>query len=576
MRCQRFLRTLLLLTLLPATLLAWIVVPAAADTLQVPQQYPTIQAAVNAAGTGDIIEVDAGTYLENVIVNETVTIKGDSSTSTVVDGGSNDVVFNIQEDNVELCNLTVRNGGSYSGVTIYYPYKGLIIRNTRIIDNAVGVVISEVDGNTIEDNVFINNQMYGIDVIESINTIIRDNQISESAYGVEISDTSGSQVVNNTISDTSYGIYVPFSNNANISANMLTSNSWNIYLTYSNSSIIGYNDVSGGTVGIQVMHSEGNSVLNNTVSDSSYGIYLGYCGANTVSGNKVSLNDWGIELYNSTGSTIIENLIKDNTWGAWVAEDSDGNSIYHNNFIDNVKGAFHDLTSSNTWNTPTTPYQGNYWSNYKGEDTNGDGIGDTYLPWEGVDRHPLMEPFGVYHDVAVISVTTSDTQAYVGEMINITVAAENQGTCTETFNVTAKYENTTYGIFGTIGTQEVTELAPGANVMLTFIWNTTDVQGCTSYTIEAEADTVPGETDISDNSYADGKIKMKMHGDVDGDGDVDIEDLTLIARAWGTDPSWGGTPGDWYAWNPDCDINSDKKIDVYDLAIAANNYGETC
>jgi len=513
MSCRRFLLTLLLLTLLPATLMTWIIIPAAADTLQVPQQYSTIQAAVNAAGTGDIIEVDSGTYPENVIVNKTVTIKGDSATTTIVDGSGKDMVFNIQEYNVELSDLTIRNGGSYSGVTIYDPYDGLTIRNTRVTDNAVGVVISGsydsyINDNTIEDSVFVNNQMHSINVRYTSNTIVRDNQISGSAYGVTISDTLNSQVVNNTVSDTSYGIYVPLSNNNNISANILSSNSWNIYLTYSNSNILGYNALSGGAVGIQVMHSEGNSVLNNTVSYSSYGIYLGYCGTNTVSGNTASLNDWGFELYNSAGSTIIENLIKENTWGAWVAEDSDGNRIYHNNFIDNAKGAFQDLTCSNTWRTPTTPYQGNYWSNYKGEDTNGDGIGDTYLPWEGVDKYPLMAPWGICHDVAIINVTPSPTEVYVGEVVNITVVTENQGTETETFNVTTYY-NTSSTEWAAIEIQTVTNLAPNTNRTLTYHWNTADASPGI-HQIKAEADVLPEETDTSDNVYIDGTVTIEI------------------------------------------------------------------
>ena len=575
MSCRRFLSTLLLLTLLPATLLAWIIIPAAADTLQVPQEYPTIQAAVNAAGAGDIIEVGSGTYPENVIVNKTVTIKGDSATTTIVDGGGKDMVFNVQEDNVELSDLTIRNGGSYSGVTIYDPYNGLTIRNTRVIDNAVGVVISGsydsyINDNTIEDSVFINNQMYSINVRFTSNTIIGDNQVSESAYGVTISDSLSSQVVNNTVSDTSYGIYVPYSNNANVSANTLISNSWNIYLTYSNSGIIGHNNVSGGAVGIQVMHSEGNSVLNNNVADTSYGIYLGHCGANTVSSNTASLNDWGIELYNSSGSTITENLIRENAWGAWVTEDSDGNSIYHNNFIDNAKGAFQDpSTCSNSWNTPTAPYRGNYWSNYKGTDTDGDGTGDTYVPWEGVDWHPLIEPFGDYDDVAVISVTTSDTQAYVGEIVNITVIAENQGSFTETFNVTAKYENVTVGIFGTVGTEEVIDLAPDQNVMMTFSWNTTYIQPCVHYTIKAEASIVLNELQTSDNTFIDGKVKVKIIGDINGDGVIDIYDLTLVGTAYG---SFEGDP----RYDPEADLNKDGHVDMRDAIVVCRNYGKTC
>jgi len=487
---QTLIEIIILLTLLSATLIAWFVAPVRASVLLVPQDYPTIQEAVNAAGAGDTIQVDAGTYFENVVVNASVAIIGASSTTTFVDGS---------------------NGGSYSGVTIYYPYDGLVIHNTRILENAVGVVISEADGNTIEDSVLVDNSMYGIDVTISTSNVIRNNQISESAYGVELSETSGSQVVNNTISETSYGIYVPYSNDNNISANTLNSNSWHIYLTHSDSNTVGDNAISGGTVGIQVMHSLGNSVFNNTVSNGSYGIYLGHCGVNTVSVNTVSLSDWGIELYNSTGSTIKENLLWNNAWGFYIVSNSKWNYIYHNNALDNVKQVFQDFTSGqNTWRTPTTPYQGNYWSNYIGEDTTGDGVGDTYLPWEGVDWYPLIEPWGVTRDVAVISVTPSASQVNKGETVDITVVTENQGTWIETFNVTVRYENVALGIFGTVGTQEVSNLAPGVEKTLIFTWDTSNVQADTTYVIVAEADEVPGEVDTSDNVLSDGFVKVKV------------------------------------------------------------------
>ena len=174
-----------------------------------------------------------------------------------------------------------------------------------------------------------------------------------------------------------------------------------------------------------------------------------------------------------------------------------------------------------------------------------------------------------YHDVAVTSVTVSDTQAYVGEIVNITVVAENQGTYAETFNVTAKYENVTLEIFGTVGTQEVFDLAPGQNATLTFSWNTTDMQPCVNYIIKAEATVVPDETQTSNNAFIDGKVKVKMIGDVNGDGVVDIYDLTIVGQSFG---SWYWDP----RYDPEADLTKDGHVDMRDVMVISRNYGKTC
>jgi len=98
------------------------------------------------------------------------------------------------------------------------------------------------------------------------------------------------------------------------------------------------------------------------------------------------------------------------------------------------------------------------------------------------------------HDIAVVSVTPDPTLVELGELVNITVVVENQGTENETFDVTVCYDTTT------IETQNVSSLTAGANTSLTFVWNTTDVWPLDKpYAINATASIVPGETDTADN-----------------------------------------------------------------------------
>jgi len=103
-------------------------------------------------------------------------------------------------------------------------------------------------------------------------------------------------------------------------------------------------------------------------------------------------NQWGITINYAEPNFIQRNTIAYSQDCGILINAGKGNLIFHNNITDNTTNAF-DSGRSNYW---YDRHEGNYWSDYEGKDTDGDGIGDTpYLvPPNGVDNYPLMEPYG--------------------------------------------------------------------------------------------------------------------------------------------------------------------------------------
>jgi len=159
------------------------------------------------------------------------------------------------------------------------------------------------------------------------------------------------------------------------------------------------------------------------------------------------------------------------------------------------------------------------------------------------------------HDVAVTNVTLPKTVVGKGYSMAINVTVENQGDYTETFNVTVSINQT-----------RTLTLPPGSQVTIVFAWNTIGVL-YGNYTVSAYATTVPGESEVVDNTLVDGWVFMTIPGDMDGDRDVDIYDIVSMCGVYGTSQS---DPD----YDPCCDMDNDGDIDIYDIVIAADNYGE--
>ena len=190
--------------------------------------------------------------------------------------------------------------------------------------------------------------------------------------GFDLNNVEGVTIKRVKTSQFYWGVHMYLCSCCALLDNEMSNNAYGIHPNWSNNSIIARN---------KVMNNEGG------------GIYLTNSFNFSVEENTVTFNLWyGIRLTNSDNCTITENVIADNRGNGIHMVLSNNNVVYHNNFVNNTKQAYIDGNMHNVWDDGY-PSGGNYWSDYAGEDANGDGIGDTpyIIDENNVDRYPFMD-----------------------------------------------------------------------------------------------------------------------------------------------------------------------------------------
>ncbi len=218
-----------------------------------PSDFSSIQEAIDSplVVDGDTIYVHNGTYYENVVVDKTLSLVGESKHNTIIDGNGVGNVIHILTHNVNLTGFTIQGSGyGWWEGGIKVDLGGCNIDRNLVLNNQAGIVLWHSDYNNVTDNITVLNAYNGIVLSHSTNNIISRNIALNNMYGISLSDFSiDNTIEGNIASDNTYGISFWYDSDSNrVVSNNASNNDNGIYICESKLNIVFHNNFIDNTV----------------------------------------------------------------------------------------------------------------------------------------------------------------------------------------------------------------------------------------------------------------------------------------------------------------------------------------
>lgn len=198
----------ILVLILASSLFINLVVKASAKVIIVPDDYSTIQQAIDASSPGDTIIVRRGIYFENIDITNKhdIVIKAvDGAENTIVIAKlGTDPVFKIENSSdITISGFTIAKALSYkAGGILVVGSRNVKLVGNMIVDSMVGVWI-DYSSNVLVENITTARNSYGVRIRYSLNTTVCCSNIVSNYIGMEIIDSKNLIVfLNNFVKNT--------------------------------------------------------------------------------------------------------------------------------------------------------------------------------------------------------------------------------------------------------------------------------------------------------------------------------------------------------------------------------------
>lgn len=326
----------------------------------------SLQEMVDAAKPGDNIMPPPGVYKGPITIEKSITLDGDGK--VIIDAGGEGSVIYLDTDGAVIRNLRLTNSGeSHNDIDAGVQVRG--------------------NFNVIKDNV-IDNCLFGIDLQQSENNIVRRNEISSKPFDLGLRGDAirlwysfGNKITSNYIHD-SRDTVVWYSKDNLIAKNRSTRGRYALHFMYAQYNKVEENEYWDNSVGIFLMYSDSVEVRNNMVSHATgatgVGVGMKETSDVTLEGNRILYNAVGFYLDVSpyqpdSTNRIYNNLVAFNNIGVRFLNDWVGNDFKNNRFKSNIT----QVAVSDGGSAKRNLWDGNYWDDYQGFDLDKNQIGDT-------------------------------------------------------------------------------------------------------------------------------------------------------------------------------------------------------